>query len=166
VRDRVEALVDGYDNERISRAELVDQLAEYLGGSAEPSGSHSMFQTLGLNHVALAVSDVGAMAEFLGQHLGTTVIRQSESQGFLAAGANNFVGLFQRPSPRTHWDEPRAPVSSRTVSRIGSSSGVRTGSCSRSPARGAITRGDTPQDLETRLSRSQRRRTWSRRCLP
>jgi catechol 2,3-dioxygenase-like lactoylglutathione lyase family enzyme len=97
VRDRVEALVDGYDNERISRAELVDQLAEYLGGSAEPSGSHSMFQTLGLNHVALAVSDVGAMAEFLGQHLGTTVIRQSESQGFLAAGANNFVGLFQRP---------------------------------------------------------------------
>ena len=66
------------------------------GGDARSPGEHSLFTSLGINHVALSVSDVSDMAEFMGRHLGTTVIRSSESAGFLACGANNFVGLFQR----------------------------------------------------------------------
>ena len=96
MRERIEALVDGYVDGRLGRGELVEQLTALAGGSVEPTDSPSTFRTLGLNHVALSVSDVDAMAEFMGEHLGTSVIYSTGDAGFLACGANNFVGLFRQ----------------------------------------------------------------------
>lgn len=95
MRDRIETLLAGYEAGTITRAEFVDQLAALAGGDVDRSDSGATFQTLGLNHVALSVSDVDAMAQFMGAHLGTTVIHSNENAGFLACGANHFIGLFR-----------------------------------------------------------------------
>ena len=96
MQERIEALVDGYMDGRMTRDEVVRQLVALAGGEPPSTEGDSLFTSLGINHVALSVSDVSNMADFLGRHLGTTVIRASEAAGFLACGANNFVGLFQR----------------------------------------------------------------------
>jgi catechol 2,3-dioxygenase-like lactoylglutathione lyase family enzyme len=95
----MEELLDGYDAGRLNRRDLVDQLVELAGGRADLDPGDSTFRTLGLNHIALTVSDVHEMADFLGEHLGTSVIRIEENRGFLAAGANHFVGLFVGDDP-------------------------------------------------------------------
>lgn len=97
MRDQVEGLLDGYDEGRLSREELVDQLAALAGEPLQRSSTDALFRSRGLNHVALSVSDVGAMADFLCRHLGTSVIEVGEQRGFVASGANTFVGLFRRP---------------------------------------------------------------------
>ena len=95
MRERVAAMVDGYESGALSRDEMIDQLTELAGGDAQGGATSSTFRTLGLNHVALSVSDVEAMATFMGEHLGTSVISIEPHRGFLAAGANHFVGLFR-----------------------------------------------------------------------
>lgn len=102
MRDEIEGLLTGYEEGRLDRDALLDQLATMVGepaaGSARTAGEHDpVFVSRGLNHVALSVSDVGETAAFLGQHLGTTVIELGPDRGFVACGANNFVGLFRRP---------------------------------------------------------------------
>jgi len=99
MRVRIEGLLDGHEAGALSRGDLVDQLVELVGGPADLDPGDSTFRTLGLNHVALTVSNVQAMADFMGEHLGTSEIRIEESRGFLAAGANNFVGLFSGDEP-------------------------------------------------------------------
>ena len=96
MRERVETMVRGFEEGRLSRDELIDQLAALVGDRMHRGSDTSTFQSLGLNHVALAVSDVGAMADFMGRHLGTVPISIGQHRGFVAAGANHFVGLFQR----------------------------------------------------------------------
>ena len=96
MRKRISTLIAGYEAGISTRDELVDQLAALAGDRGEPTDSDSTFTSIGLNHVALAVSDVAVMADFMGRHLGTTLIRASDSAGFVACGANNFVGLFRR----------------------------------------------------------------------
>lgn len=99
MRSRIEGLVEGYEAGQLGRDEFVEQLVELAGGHADAGPGDATFRTLGLNHVALTVSDVQAMADFMGEHLGTTVIRIEETRGFLAAGANHFVGLFVGEEP-------------------------------------------------------------------
>ena len=99
MRRQIETLVAGYEAGSSTHEELVNQLVALTGGETGRSDTGSTFTSVGINHVALAVSDVDAMAEFMGQHLGTEVIRSSATAGFLACGANNFVGLFKRAEP-------------------------------------------------------------------
>lgn len=96
MRQQISELIAGYEAGISTREELVAQLAALAGERVEPADSDSTSSSIGLNHVALAVSNVAAMADFMGRHLGTSVIRASDSAGFLACGGNNFVGLFRR----------------------------------------------------------------------
>lgn len=98
MRSRVETMVEGFESGVLTRSELIDQLVELAGGDADRRNGSSTFRTLGLNHVALSVSDVAEMADFMGEHLGTNVISIEPERGFLAAGANHFVGLFRAES--------------------------------------------------------------------
>jgi catechol-2,3-dioxygenase len=96
MKDQIEMLVEGFIGGRLTRDELVDQLTAATGNDSARSETGSTFRSIGLNHVALSVSSVEAMTQFMGEHLGTTVIRTNESAGFLACGNNNnFVGLFR-----------------------------------------------------------------------
>ncbi|MGI9643372.1 MAG: VOC family protein [Acidimicrobiia bacterium] len=96
MRERVETMVAGFEAGRLSREEFIDQLSALVGDRVARGPDSSTFRSLGLNHVALAVSDVAGMADFMSEHLGTTRIRIGPDRGFVAAGANHFVGLFRR----------------------------------------------------------------------
>ncbi len=65
------------------------------GSAAVADGEASTFQSLGLNHVALNVTDVARSSEFYQKRLGLKVLRQSSHNAFLGAGGNNFVALFR-----------------------------------------------------------------------
>ena len=67
--------------------------------AGDSSGSAPTFQSEGLNHIALRVTDLNRSRDFYGKHLGLKVLRQSSYNCFLAAGANNFVALFRSDSP-------------------------------------------------------------------
>ena len=52
-------------------------------------------QAVGLNHVALRVTDLGRSIKFYKQHLGLVVRREHSSNAFLSCGGNNFLALFR-----------------------------------------------------------------------
>ena len=87
----IESVVDAYDAGEIDREQLVNSLTELTRREVAPS----LFWSEGLNHVALSVSDIGEMTDFLMRTFGASVIRQNESQCFMACGENNFIGLFK-----------------------------------------------------------------------
>ncbi|NIS36550.1 MAG: hypothetical protein GWN07_37300, partial [Actinobacteria bacterium] len=76
--------------------ELVEQLAAIAGAADDPPPRSSTFRVLGLNHGALRVTDIPRSRDFYVRHLGASVIQESETNCFLALGANHFLGLFLR----------------------------------------------------------------------
>ena len=88
-------------NERMVRiGGLVAMLA---GGAraaaAEEQPAKSTSKAIGLNHVALRVTDVSRSVDFYKRHLGMRVIRQSERNSFMDCGDDNFVALFRGEQP-------------------------------------------------------------------
>jgi catechol 2,3-dioxygenase-like lactoylglutathione lyase family enzyme len=59
------------------------------------------FRAVGLNHIALTVTDIRRSREFYVKHLGLTVTSESNSSCFLTAGGN-FVALFRGERPGLH----------------------------------------------------------------
>jgi catechol 2,3-dioxygenase-like lactoylglutathione lyase family enzyme len=102
----IEQAVRAYEAGRLSRRQLVGALgtllAAALSGPAAPSGAEgpeSTFRSVGLNHIALRVTDVPRSRRFYVEHLGLRVLRESEQNCFLGCGANNFVALFRSDTP-------------------------------------------------------------------
>ncbi len=58
----------------------------------------STFEAVGLNHIALNVSNIPRAREFYKQHLGLKVLSESPSNCFLGCG-DHFVALFQDTEP-------------------------------------------------------------------
>lgn len=97
-------LVQGVQEGRLGRREAVSRLvalaaaafAGSAGGAVPAAGTDtSTFQSVGLNHVALNVTDISRSSEFYQKHLGLKVLRQSSRNAFLGAGGSNFVALFR-----------------------------------------------------------------------
>jgi catechol 2,3-dioxygenase-like lactoylglutathione lyase family enzyme len=102
----IDRAVRAYEAGRISRRELIATLGAVvtatLAASSVPSRAQepeSTFRSVGLNHVALRVTDVDRSRQFYVKHLGLRVLRTGGNVCFLACGANNFVALFQSPTP-------------------------------------------------------------------
>ena len=86
------------------------ELARLLGGGAMAaafgavprigwaSRSPSTFQALGLNHLAVRVTDPARSAEFYRQHLGMEVILDRSFGKFMGCGPN-FIALFGADEP-------------------------------------------------------------------
>ncbi|HXV74826.1 MAG TPA: VOC family protein [Candidatus Polarisedimenticolaceae bacterium] len=98
----IDRAVRDYEAGRISRRELVGTLCAVVtaavAGASAPSPAdepRSTFRSVGLNHVALRVTDIERSRRFYVEHLGLRVMRESESNCFLACGANHFVALFR-----------------------------------------------------------------------
>jgi catechol 2,3-dioxygenase-like lactoylglutathione lyase family enzyme len=98
VRRRIDDLIRGYDDGGLDRDDLVEQLAALAGATDDPPPRPSTFRVIGLNHGALRVTDIPRSRDFYVEHLGARVIRESETNCFLALGANHFLGLFRRDS--------------------------------------------------------------------
>lgn len=100
-----ERLVDDVQSGRLSRREAVGRILALTGlalaGSARAqSGKGTQekaptFRSVGLNHIALRVTDIARSRAFYERHLGLSLLRESDSNCFLAAGKNHFVALFR-----------------------------------------------------------------------
>ncbi len=106
----IDRLVGTYEAGHISRRRLVTQLSAMTAlattvGSASGAQPWSTrqdpgatFQAVGLNHIALSVTDISRSRDFYVRHLGLTVSRESASSCFLDCGPH-FVALFRSRSP-------------------------------------------------------------------
>lgn len=98
---RIQDLIDGYDQALLTRDALVEQLAALVGSTPDepPLPHRSTFRSIGLNHLALRVTDVSRSREFYVRHLGAQVMGEGPDHCFLACGANHFVALLRHNCP-------------------------------------------------------------------
>ena len=92
------ALLDRYDRGEVSRRQLLQVLAAAAAGatSAAPAAAaEPTFRGTGLNHIALAVSDIPRSKDFYQKHLGLPLISESQTSCFLKIG-EEFLTLFKR----------------------------------------------------------------------
>ncbi len=94
MQDRIEKLVQTYEKGGLTRRQLVVGLTALVSGTAAAT-SPSTFKATGLNHVALAVTDLARSRDFYTKLLGMRVHREAAGSCFLTFG-NNFVALFRR----------------------------------------------------------------------
>jgi len=92
-------MVRSFESGRMTRRELVAGLmALATAGNSASAGAlaqQSTFQSTGLNHIALRVTDVERSRDFYVRHLGLEVANESlPSNSFLTCG-DQFVALFR-----------------------------------------------------------------------
>lgn len=102
----VSHLLEDYETGRVTRRQVVARLA-LLGAAigsgrsagAEEEGQGPTFEAVGLNHIALRVTDVARSRDFYKRHLGLSVASQSlPGNCFLQCGPQ-FVALFHGERP-------------------------------------------------------------------
>ncbi|HVS66104.1 MAG TPA: VOC family protein [Thermoanaerobaculia bacterium] len=100
----IDALFDRYDRGELSRRELALAITGLLSGLGGMAGAaalprrQSTFQAIGLNHIALQVTDVARSKAFYERHLGLRTTSESSSSAFLDCGPQ-FVALFRSQEP-------------------------------------------------------------------
>ena len=107
--EMADRLVRGVESGKLSRREAVTRLvtlaaATFAGHAAVAETSTTgptapTFKSVGLNHIALRVTDIPRSREFYGKHLGLKTLRESPRNCFMSAGRNNFLAMFRAQSP-------------------------------------------------------------------
>ena len=93
----VERMLDRYESGVLTRRQLVQGLSALTigcAGAASAQSTSSTFGAVGLNHIALDVTDIPRARDFYVRHLGLEVTSESASSCFLRCGEGNFVALF------------------------------------------------------------------------
>ena len=105
MQTRIEKLVDDYEGGRLTRRQLIAHLGAFValgcgaGGRAHAAaGPDVTFRAVGLNHIALNVTDVARSRAFYVEHLGLRVSRESRNSAFLRCG-DEFIALFRSSEP-------------------------------------------------------------------
>ena len=94
-------LVQQFEAGRIDRRQLVaglGTLVAVLGGTGSARADDevgSTFEAVGVNHIALRVTDVLRSREFYKKHLGLKVTRDGGERNCFMTCGKNFVALFQ-----------------------------------------------------------------------
>ncbi len=95
----IESLLNRYESGGLTRRQLVQGLTALgvgaASGAARAQATPSTFRAVGLNHIALDVTDIPRSRDFYVQHLGLEVARESAGSCFLQCGEANFVALFR-----------------------------------------------------------------------
>lgn len=91
-------MIEGYEVGRISRRQLIQGLAAIATASYAAPAQGSTFQGIGLNHIAVRVTNIQRSRDFYQKHLGLPVLHESQDNCFLGLG-KNFLTLFQNPNP-------------------------------------------------------------------
>jgi catechol 2,3-dioxygenase-like lactoylglutathione lyase family enzyme len=101
----VSTLLAAYEAGKLTRRQVVVHLAALgaaavgAGGSVSAADEKPTFEAVGLNHIALRVTDVARSRDFYQEHLGLPMARQSlPGSCFLQCGPQ-FVALFQGDPP-------------------------------------------------------------------
>ncbi len=91
-------MLESYELGRVSRRQLIQSLAAVATAAYTAPAYGSTFQGVGINHIAIRVTNVQRSRDFYQKHLGLPVIRESQSNCFLGLG-KNFLTLFQNQNP-------------------------------------------------------------------
>lgn len=104
---QIAALLDLFASGRMTRREAVARLsalaaaAAGLGsGGAAAQAVGSTFKAVGLNHIALRVTDVARSRDFYIKHLGMKVDNESLPGNCFLTFDNGFLALFRGDQPR------------------------------------------------------------------
>ena len=101
----IDQLVKNFESGQLTRRQLVAQVTGLVtaavGLGQTTVEAASTFKAVGLNHIALSVTDVPKSRDFYVNHLGVAVSRESSSNCFLTFG-NDFLALFHGNQPGMH----------------------------------------------------------------
>ena len=93
-------LVTQFENGKIDRRQLVAGLGTLMAvatgrrAQAQEPATTSTYQAVGLNHIALRVTDVLRSREFYQQHLGLQVVRDGGERNCFLTCKDAFLALF------------------------------------------------------------------------
>ena len=102
----IASMIDRFADGKLTRRELVSGLAALVaaaaaGGPAAVSAQEGpTFQALGLNHLALRVTNLDRSQAFYARHLGMTVIPSANRSPRLMACGPHVLNLFEAEQPR------------------------------------------------------------------
>jgi catechol 2,3-dioxygenase-like lactoylglutathione lyase family enzyme len=94
----ISEMLEDFERGKVSRRQLVRGLAALAGSAAAAPAAESTFIGVGLNHIAIRVTDIRRSREFYQKHLGLPTIRESETACFLKMG-DEFLTMFQNERP-------------------------------------------------------------------
>ena len=101
----IEALVDAYEQRTVSRRELIAALTALVvpapAAAAQATPVSQVAQGRTLNHASLAVSDVGAAAEFYQKVLGLKIVSRPGNGGINMGLGDGFLGVYKLANPGT-----------------------------------------------------------------
>lgn len=94
-----ERILDEYRNGTIERRSAIRGLAicfaaAFTGAPAVAATDDPTFASIGLNHLALRVTDVATSRDFYIRHFGFTVLRDNAPHNCFLGCGDNFVALF------------------------------------------------------------------------
>src|SRR5512132_816785 len=94
----ISGMLDDFERGKVSRRQLIQGLAALAAAAPPAPAAPSTFKGVGLNHIAIRVTDIRRSREFYQKHLGLPLIRESESACFLKMG-DEFLTLFKNERP-------------------------------------------------------------------
>jgi catechol 2,3-dioxygenase-like lactoylglutathione lyase family enzyme len=105
MKTEIQQLIDQFANGRISRRQLIASLTVLMtcvgpaptAQAAEPPAP-ALFQAVGLNHLALRVTDVPRSRDFYVRHLGLRVTRDGGDNSCFLSFDDGFLALFRGES--------------------------------------------------------------------
>ncbi len=94
----ISEMLERYEDGTVTRRQLIQTLGAIATASGAGPLYASTFRGVGLNHIAIRVTNVQRSRDFYQKHLGMPVIRESQDNCFLGLG-RNFLTLFQNQNP-------------------------------------------------------------------
>lgn len=99
----IEHMLESYEDGRMTRRELASRITALVtlmagAGTTAAAQAAPTFRAVGLNHIALSVTDIPRSRDFYVRHLGLSVSRETSGSCFLTCG-ENFVALFRAREP-------------------------------------------------------------------
>lgn len=101
---QIEQLVNSFEHGHSTRREMIAGLGALVAGAAvagrasaatATGGDAPTFEAVGLNHIALDVTDVNRSREWYVKHLGMTVRRQNGEENCFMDCGPHFLALFK-----------------------------------------------------------------------
>jgi catechol 2,3-dioxygenase-like lactoylglutathione lyase family enzyme len=90
----ISKMLQDYEAGTLTRRQLIGSLAAFASGTQLTAAKESTFRGVGLNHIAIRVTNVQRSRDFYQKHFGMPVLHEEKANCFLGLG-KNFLTLFE-----------------------------------------------------------------------